>query len=250
MNDVTYIYILSDPDTNEIRYVGKTTNIKRRYNQHKNNIKSNTHKENWIKKLIESGKLPILTVIDEVNSEDWQFWEIYWISQIKTWGFKLTNGNDGGYGGICSEETKRKISEKNKGNKYRLGCKHSDIARMNMSIAQKGKKKNIESINKMAMSNYKKIDIEKVKEEYEKGLSYEEVGIIFNLSASKIYRELKKNGLLNGLKRRYKKIICVETNVIYDSIASAKKSGDANLSIIYALKNGKTFNGYHWRYVD
>ena len=29
-----YIYKLTDPRNNEVRYIGKTTNIKRRYKQH------------------------------------------------------------------------------------------------------------------------------------------------------------------------------------------------------------------------
>jgi hypothetical protein len=252
MKNISYIYTLSDPDTNEIRYVGKTINLNKRYSQHinLNNIKSNTHRDNWMVKVIRSGKLPIFDVLDEVNSDEWKYWEIYWISQIKTWGFNLTNSNEGGEGGICSEETKKKISEKQKGNKYRIGCKHSDIAKLNMSNAQKGKKQSIETINKRVDLVYKSIDINKIKDEYDKGLSYEEIGEIFNLSRSKIYRELKKNKLLIGSKRLYKRIICIETNIIYDSITHAKKSGDANSSIYRALKENRTSNGYHWKYID
>lgn len=38
-------------------------------------------------------------------------------------------------------ETKRKMSDASKGNKYSLGYKHSDVTRLKMSIASKGKKK-------------------------------------------------------------------------------------------------------------
>ena len=45
----TYIYILIDPFTNQIRYVGKANNPKERYKNHKNRCRDkNTHKRNWI----------------------------------------------------------------------------------------------------------------------------------------------------------------------------------------------------------
>lgn len=42
------------------------------------------------------GLKPIIEIIDEVPVSEWEFWEIYWISQFKTWGFDLTNGTEGG----------------------------------------------------------------------------------------------------------------------------------------------------------
>ncbi len=43
-----YIYTLSDPNTNEVRYVGKTINIKRRYKQHLYDKRQTSHKNSWI----------------------------------------------------------------------------------------------------------------------------------------------------------------------------------------------------------
>jgi DNA-binding CsgD family transcriptional regulator len=96
--EYTYIYSLSDPNTHEIRYIGKSNNIVKRLHCHltKSNLVKNTHKNNWIKQLLLSGSKPILEVIDIVPIEDWMFWEIYWISQFKTWGFDLTNLTNGG----------------------------------------------------------------------------------------------------------------------------------------------------------
>jgi len=63
--------------------------------------------------------------LDEVPEDEWKFWEIYWISQVKQWGFDLTNGNNGG-GGLLKrdKEFSEWLSKRNKGNKYRLGKKH------------------------------------------------------------------------------------------------------------------------------
>jgi len=94
------IYVLIDPRTNLIRYVGKTTNVKKRLNKHLNESKHSTksHKKAWINGLLKLDLLPLIEVIDEVPMDDWQFWEMYWISQMKTWGFNLTNHTDGGEG--------------------------------------------------------------------------------------------------------------------------------------------------------
>jgi hypothetical protein len=92
-----YIYTLSD--NTGIRYVGKTNNLKLRKLGHINESKSNrynNHRINWIKSLLLKNELPIMNVLDIVPNDEWIFWEIYWISQIKTWGFNLVNSTSGG----------------------------------------------------------------------------------------------------------------------------------------------------------
>jgi hypothetical protein len=109
----TNIYILIDPETLEIRYVGKANDINQRYRAHLNRArKHQTHKLNWINSLKKKKLKPIIEVIDEVPIEEWHFWEKYWISQIKTWGFNLTNYCGGGEGSTFGNKTSFK-----KGNK-------------------------------------------------------------------------------------------------------------------------------------
>lgn len=96
----TNIYVLIDPRTDEVRYVGKTTNIKKRYNKHINESKNSTksHKKAWINGLLKQDLLPKIEIIDIVLIDEWQFWEKYWISQMKMWGFNLANHTNGGDG--------------------------------------------------------------------------------------------------------------------------------------------------------
>jgi len=98
--DSINIYILIDPITNKIRYVGKTNNIHKRFHKHISGSKRTTksHKNAWINGLLKKQLKPIMEVIDVVSNDEWEFWEKYWISQIKTWGFDLTNEMDGGEG--------------------------------------------------------------------------------------------------------------------------------------------------------
>ena len=99
MNTVS-VYVLIDPEVNEVGYVGKTTNLKKRLNRHLNESKGSTssHKKAWIKSLLKKGVEPKIEIIDEVLSGEWKFWEKYWIEQMKAWGFRLTNETAGGDG--------------------------------------------------------------------------------------------------------------------------------------------------------
>lgn len=143
---MVYIYTLLD--STGIRYVGKTNNIKIRLKNHINESKKinrkNNHRTNWILSLINKDELPIIEILDIVPDNNWMFWEIFWVSQLKTWGFDLVNSTLGGenpptflgkthsekYKKIrkkimtennpaknMNDDWKRKISESNKGRK-------------------------------------------------------------------------------------------------------------------------------------
>ena len=125
----TNIYILIDPITNMVRYVGKANDVSQRYKAHLNRArKHQVHKKNWIEKLKKQGLKPIIEVIDIVPIEDWIFWETYWISQMKTWGFDLINYTNGGDGCTFANQTSFK-----KGHTSWLGKKHSDETKKKIS---------------------------------------------------------------------------------------------------------------------
>lgn len=197
-----YIYTLTDPISKEVKYIGKTKNIERRFYKHITEKRNNTYKEQWIGGLKNKGYLPIIEVLDVVDEEDWMFWETWWISLFKSWNFKLTNISTGGEGGPLSEETKNKIRLSKIGNKGRLGTKNTEESKLKMSIDRRGKKQSQEHIEARSKSCIKEIDIEKLKIEYDKNPSYEDLSKIFNLSKSKIYRTLKSNNLLKYRKLR------------------------------------------------
>jgi hypothetical protein len=98
----TLIYTLSDPDTKEIRYIGKTIKpLKHRLASHiYTSKKKNNHRCSWIKSITNKGKKPIINIIDFCEWDKSQKLEEYWISQFKTWGFNLVNSTDGGEGNL------------------------------------------------------------------------------------------------------------------------------------------------------
>lgn len=114
----TYIYILIDPVTNQVRYVGKTNHPKKRFNEHVSKCtRTNTHNNCWLVSLKNKNLKPEMVVIDESIDESWQFLEQWYIELFKSWGFNLTNTakGGGGGGGITSKEHAEKIAIKLRG---------------------------------------------------------------------------------------------------------------------------------------
>jgi len=175
-NKITYIYTLSHPLTGEVRYVGKSNDLKKRLKEH-GSAKANTKKDNWLKSLKKNGLRPTIDIVESVSSEEWKYWEVFYISLFKSWGFNLTNGTRGGEGALgakrsyltkqkisdslkntysdpvrrklisdrltgrkLSDETKKKLSSLNSGELHRDFGKHlSAQTRIKIGIAHKGK---------------------------------------------------------------------------------------------------------------
>lgn len=118
-----YIYKLIDPITKEIRYIGQTDNLKRRFNDHlssSTNINSasyNTHKSCWIRKLINNGYEPIMEIVDSCETlEQSNLLEKMYIEDFVEQGFRLTNS----YITDVTEfslDTREKMSSAKKGKK-------------------------------------------------------------------------------------------------------------------------------------
>ena len=148
----TYIYMLLDPRTDLVRYVGKTIQPpEKRLNAHMNE-RSNCHRVHWLQQLKSLGLKPELIILEEIKGEwPWQESERYWIKYFKTLGHVLTNNTSGGDGvPDLPPETRERLSKMWIGRKHkpetieklktcRPGYKHSDTTKLNMSKAHKGR---------------------------------------------------------------------------------------------------------------
>lgn len=158
-SDIVFIYTLSHE--NVIRYIGISNNVDKRFRQHinesknKNNkVKYNSHKSNWIRKV----KDIKIDVIDICEKRNFCFWEKYYISLFKSWGFNLLNktiGGEGTYGYKFSNESKEIKSKNMIGIKnHFFGKKHTDetkdmlskIDRTGSKNSMYGKKHNCKTI--------------------------------------------------------------------------------------------------------
>jgi hypothetical protein len=86
-------------------------------------------------------------LIEEVEEDEWKFWESFWIEQFKQWGFILENKNKGGGGchnlsplhiqklknKVVTKQTKKKMSESRKNHPM-----YTQQWRENISKAKKG----------------------------------------------------------------------------------------------------------------
>lgn len=136
-----FIYGLSSSaEPSNIRYIGKTKNLKTRLRCHLKNDyhKCKSYKNNWINKEINNGNTILIVLIEEVHVDLWQEKERYYIDKYKKEGYKLTNTDIGGFGGPHkgrrkhTEEAKRKMSESRKGIVF------TDEHKKNLSISHKG----------------------------------------------------------------------------------------------------------------
>ena len=89
-----YIYTLSDPRTDTVRYVGRSVNPESRFKAHLRVEYSNyrSQKEQWVAELSAVGLLPVMTIID--SSDDSVIIrqkEQYWINKYTAEGCNLLN---------------------------------------------------------------------------------------------------------------------------------------------------------------
>ena len=164
-----FIYTLTDPNTNLVRYVCKAKSIENRFKEHIKKAKlGKTHKNNWINSLLKNNQLPIIEIIDSVSTVDINFYEIYWINQFKSWGFNLTNEAKGGSGGNLGDMVNKKISNKLKNRTFspetiekmrlaRIGKKASTKTKELLSKQRLGNKNPMYGKKRCIISNYKKI---------------------------------------------------------------------------------------------
>lgn len=149
MGQIIYIYTLTDPNTNIVRYVGKSVNPNRRYYEHITNCYRtfNNHKDNWIKKLLSNNKTPILNIIEETTKDKWSDREKYWISVFEN----LTNSTLGGEDGSFTNEVIQKMKANNMGhNNPMWGKRWTEEQKMKLSIQRKGIPKSDEWKNKVS----------------------------------------------------------------------------------------------------
>lgn len=101
-----FIYGLFHPDTKELRYIGKTINLKSRLQSHIDYARSKRKRRpvsDWINSL---SKRPIIDVLEETNESQWIEREMHWIKTQKQNGrlLNLTDGGESNTGYVYSEE--------------------------------------------------------------------------------------------------------------------------------------------------
>lgn len=104
------IYGLTDPQTQEIRYIGKSSSGMQRPREHlkPTALKKDSYKTRWILSLLTQGVKPEIIVLQVVDSHDGLYeLEQHWIKRLTIDGARLTNLTDGGEGTHGYKHTKK-----------------------------------------------------------------------------------------------------------------------------------------------
>ena len=141
----------------------------------------------------------------------------------RNFGYNESNGGESGAAGIYpSDETRRKLSESRKGAKNHNYGKHlSEETKAKLSVLNKERFKHEKHWN---LGN-------KYTDEQRKKLS------IAHKNCNQKYFS--------------KKVICIETQIVYNSMREAAKSINRSQgNITTSAKTGSKCGGYHWKYYD
>lgn len=240
-NRTTFIYGLVDPiEPDVIRYVGKTNNsVKKRLNEHiKESRDGVTHKNRWIKKIILEGRKPMIFILDEVNMDGWERWEMFYIEKYKS--DKLTNATKGGDVGMLDDKYKE-LSLKKYKRVVQIDFKTKKILNTFLNISDAAN-----YIKAKSRSRISDCCNEKIHTSY---------GYIWRfLDENNNIIETKKVKKTLGTSVRVAKID-INTNKtidIYDSITIAAKENNGHIGNISKCCKGKIHSSieFVWKYVD
>jgi hypothetical protein len=218
------IYALIEPITLEIKYIGKTKQLlNKRLSAHLcESNKSNTKKNTWLRSLKSKGLKPKIEELDCVSELEWEFWEQYWISQFKAWGFDLKNTDEGGkgqssefmkkYNPMFEKKHRDTVSLTLIGNQRAKGFKHSEETKAKSS----GGLKEFYKKNQRTKEHNKKIALKNIE-----------------TKRNPVYQYDMNNSFIKK----------------YDSVREASISTGSEKTTLYDCLNGKYkhCNGFIWK---
>jgi hypothetical protein len=179
-------------DKNEPFYIGIGTDVKRAYNKSLRN--------NWWKKIINKTNYEVQILFEDLTWEEAcekekEFIALYGRRDLGTGTLcNMTDGGEGTYGRIFthSDETKMKISKQKKGNNYWVGKKHSQESKDKISQSKKGHSVNKGKSHPAWNKGKSKINMEKVMEMIDSGITQTKIAEFFNTDQGTISRYVKK----------------------------------------------------------
>lgn len=151
----------------------------------------------------------------------------YYKSSERDFGYNISKGGMVNNGVPCKEETKEKISKANKGTKNGMyGKHHTEEEKRKISETSKKMWENDEHRSKMMPI------LQKYKKNFKKG----------NIPWNK--------GKHITICKNMKKVICIETNEIFNSISEAERLKKTNNISDCCNGKRKSTNGLHWSYYE
>ena len=134
------IYALTDPRTEQVRYIGKTSHaLDWRLKKHiaAARTRKGTYLLHWLRQLQDEGLSPDIQLLTMVAKVRWQETERAWIAFGRERGWPLTNSTEGGEG-LCDPApyVRRKLAEAAEGNTYASGRRSQAFRQRAAQIAR------------------------------------------------------------------------------------------------------------------
>lgn len=139
---ISYIYgLYSSSNPEEIRYIGYSYNPIKRLSDHLSESKQlKYHRHKWIQSEIAKGYSIGISSLRCVSESCVGQAEVETILLYKSFGAKLTNGNNGGMGGRSpSKESRERMRVSKLGNTWNIGREKSEKTKLLISIGNKGR---------------------------------------------------------------------------------------------------------------
>lgn len=212
-------------------YIGQTKrSLTTRWSQHCSVSSACTYLHRAIQKYGKENftveQIDVASDRDELNAK-----EQYWIAHydcIAPKGYNLTSGGDSNY--EWCEEGREKIRERQTGERNSFfGKTHSDEVKRRFSEQRRGEG------NAMYGS-----------------ARFGEKNPMFGKHHSDETKRKLSEMFIGGKSPKARRVICVETSQIFDSVASAARFVNKTATSLTACCRGKcsTIGGYHWRYYN
>lgn len=158
---------------------------------------------------------------------------------------------------LKSDNIKREWCIKNNKNLIELDCRKSEFKFIKNNINSSPllpniSKDDIPKIEKIIQES-RTHNSKQIIELYESGMSYHSIAEKLDLGATVVYNILKKSNIkmrdINDTRK--KKVLCIETGIIYDSVQETSRTLGINQgNLARVCREGKgTVGGYHWKYV-
>jgi len=237
-------------------YIGQTTNtLQKRINKHKSSSIKGSKKTYFNLAIVKYGFENFIW--EEIDSADFfeelDYMEIYWIkfyySDNRKYGYNLAKGGNVNRNYKWTEKQKENQSKRRK----EFFSKKENREKLSKIMKEKyasgeipkilGKKFSKETIKRMSeskigKSNYKNIGKKHTKEQ--------------NQKHSEFIKNWWRNPENYKKSKILKKIICVETGKVYNSISEAKRELKLNSCHIGSVCSGnrKSCAGFTWKYIN
>lgn len=199
---MNYIYGLTDPRTNEIRYIGKTKDPHKRLIAHCSKENAGEKHKAWRKEILSLGLKPELIILQTLkDSNDWEKAEIKWIKHGKNKGWNLNNSSTGGKNGFIGVWKGRKhtVESLKKIGLASVGRKHSEKSKMRMRQLMLGRKFTPQWRRRIskAISKLSDEQVKEIRGMLEQGVSQYKIadmfgvhqGTISNINCNKFYKK-------------------------------------------------------------